>query len=73
MKALLMISLTLLLLAACANELAGNSRSVIVRAGAAMAGKAQQAADAHCGKFDRVAVLSGKNSPIEWVYECVSK
>jgi hypothetical protein len=44
---------------------------VTVKAGAAMAGEAQKTADAECAKYGRYARPSGKNSMIEWVYDCV--
>jgi uncharacterized protein YceK len=62
----------LLFLSGCAGQvISSNPRSVMVKAGAAMAGEAQKTADAECAKHGRYARLSGKNNPIEYVFDCV--
>lgn len=70
----LLVLVAALVLSGCAAEVISSSpRTVIVRAGSARAGDAQNAAEAECKKYDRShARLAGKSGEAQWVFDCVN-
>lgn len=61
-----------LVLGGCAAQVLSSSpRSVVVQAGSAQAGEAQQAADAECAKHKLYARLASKPTPNQFIYDCI--
>lgn len=70
-RTILMI-LILALCTGCATRvISSNNRSVIIKAGTAMAASAQKMADEECAKHSRYARLALKPMPNEYVFDCV--
>lgn len=67
-----MLLLVLFGLSGCAGRvLTANERSVTVQAGSVMADEAQRLADAECKKHGRIARLSLRPVPNQYVFDCV--
>jgi hypothetical protein len=65
------LAATVILAGCAAQVIASTPRSVTIQAGSVMVGDATKAAQTECQKHGLHARLSGKNTPNQFVFDCV--